>query len=286
MGLDHRRAGTRRGRPAAVPRQDPKRLHRTVSSTLNALLRRLQLTYQYLVLYGALFVFGVGGLLYTAVSPVLGALLPTRAGNHLGQWIMMALFRFFVGLLRMSRIVHCDLADLDRLRGEALLIVPNHPSLLDAVLIVSRLPNVVCIMKAQILDNPFLGGGARLAGYIRGDHPMEMMRKAREALQSGRHVLVFPEGTRTSQAPVNPFKGNFALMAKQAGKPVQTVLLESDSRYLQRGWPLFRKPNFPIHYRATLGERFVPQPDAQSLQRQVENYFRARLTDRTLPEPR
>lgn len=243
------------------------------------LLSPLTNIYQYLVLYGALFAFGIEGLIYTAVSPIFGWLLPTDMGNRLGQMVMMGLFRFFVGLLRLSRIVHCDLADLDRLRGEALLIVPNHPSLLDAVLIVSRLPNVVCIMKAQILDNPFLGGGARLAGYIRGDQPMEMMHKAREALKSGRHVLVFPEGTRTDKPPVNPFKGNFALMAKQAHRPVQTVLLHSDSPYLQRGWPLFRKPNFPIHYRAELGLRFDPIDDPQELKRSVEAYFRSSLTD-------
>lgn len=244
------------------------------SGALKVLIDSLKTLYQYLVLYGALAVFGVGGLIYTAVSPLCGFLLPTAAGNRLGQVVMMGLFRFFVGLLRLSRIVHCDLDDLDRLRGESLLLVPNHPSLLDAVLIVSRLPNVVCIMKAQILDNPFLGGGARLAGYIRGDHPMEMMRKARQALHSGRHVLVFPEGTRTDTPPVNPFKGNFALMAKQAKKPVQTVFLHSDSPYLQRGWPLFRKPEFPIHYRAALGQRFEPHEDPQELKRKVEAYFR------------
>ncbi len=135
-------------------------------------------------------------------------------------------------------------------------------------------------IKAQILDNPFLGGGARLAGYIRGDHPVEMMRKARESLLAGRHVLVFPEGTRTVEPPINRLKGNFALMAKQANRPVQTVLLEADSPYLQRGWPLFRKPTFPIRYRARLGKRFEPNQDSHTLQREVESYFRDTLVPR------
>lgn len=266
----------------SASRADVRRFY----ADLNALIDSLKNVYQYLVLYGALTVFGVGGLIYTGVSPIFGFLLPVDAGNRLGQVVMMGLFRFFVGLLRLSRIVHCDLGSLDRLRGQALLLVPNHPSLLDAVLIVSRLPNVVCIMKAQILDNPFLGGGARLAGYIRGDHPMEMMRKAREALHSGRHVLVFPEGTRTNTPPVNPFKGNFALMAKQANKPVQTLFIDSDSPYLQRGWPLFRKPAFPIHYRVTLGQRFEPHADPQELKRKVEAYFRtALIADGIKPAP-
>jgi 1-acyl-sn-glycerol-3-phosphate acyltransferase len=231
------------------------------------------------VLYGALLVFGAGGLIYTAISPILGTLLPGPLGNTLGQRVMMGLFRFFIGLLKISRIVHCDLEQLDRLRGEPLIITANHPSLIDAVLIVSRLPKVVCIMKAQILDNPFLGGGARLAGYIRADHPMDMMKRAREALAAGRQLLVFPEGTRTNTPPVNAFKGNFALMAKQSGVPVQTVFIHADSAYLCRGWPLFRKPPFPIHYRIVLGQRFPPQDDPGQLRAMVEAYMRIELLD-------
>jgi len=245
--------------------------------------KRLRAVYEYAVLYGALLVFGVGGLIYTAVSPVLGAVLPRNRAHSVGQGVMMGLFRFFVGLLKLSRIVRCDLSELDRLRGERLIIVANHPSLLDAVLMVSRLPKVVCIMKAQILDNPFLGGGARLAGYIRADHPMEMMKRARDALAAGRQLLVFPEGTRTNSPPLNSFKGNFALMAKQAGVPVQTAFIHSDSAYLCRGWPLFRKPSFPIHYRVHLGERFPPDDDPGRLRARVEAYMRARLEDRSQP---
>ena len=240
----------------------------------------LRSTYEYAVLFGALTVFGAGGLIYTLLSPIISALLPRDRANSLGQWVMMGLFRFFVGLLTMSRIVHCDLSALDQLRGVPLIIVANHPSLLDAVLIVSRLPKVVCIMKAQILDNPFLGGGARLAGYIRADHPMEMMKRAREVLTSGRQLLVFPEGTRTSVPPLNGFKGNFALMAKQARTPVQTAFIESDSVYLCRGWPLFRKPAFPIHYRVVLGRRFSPDDDPGRLKSAVERYMRSALEDR------
>lgn len=245
----------------------------------------LRSAYEHAVLYGALLVFGTGGLIYTAVSPVLGAMLPRNLARSVGQGVMMGLFRFFVGLLKLSRIVHCDLSELDRLRGEPLIVVANHPSLLDAVLIVSRLPNVVCIMKAQILDNPFLGGGARLAGYIRADHPMEMMKRAREALGAGRQLLVFPEGTRTSTRPLNPFKGNFALMAKQAQVPVQTAFIESDSAYLCRGWPLFRKPGFPIHYRVALGKRFPPEDDSGALKARVEAYMRAELAGPPPTEP-
>jgi 1-acyl-sn-glycerol-3-phosphate acyltransferase len=108
-----------------------------------------------------------------------------------------------------------------------------------------------------------------------------MMKRAREALASGRQLLVFPEGTRTQTPPLNGFKGNFALMAKQARVPVQTAFIQSDSAYLCRGWPLFRKPAFPIHYRVALGERFPPDDDSGRLRARVEDYMRSALQEPT-----
>jgi 1-acyl-sn-glycerol-3-phosphate acyltransferase len=226
----------------------------------------------------ALAVFGIGGLIYTVVGPILYFLLPRHVGAALGQRVMMALFRFFVGLLRLLGLARCDLAALDALRsGPPVIIAPNHPTYLDAMLVVSRLPNVACIMKADVLDNPFLGGGAKFAGYIRADAPKEMIRAAAAALAAGRHVLFFPEGTRTVQQPVNPFRSGFASIARLAGAPVQAVVIETASDYMRKGWPLLRMPEFPLVYRVRLGERFAPRADSKALVADLEAYFRREL---------
>jgi 1-acyl-sn-glycerol-3-phosphate acyltransferase len=226
----------------------------------------------------ALAVFGAGGLIYTLTGPVLYLLLPRRVGSALGQRVMTALFRFFVGLLRRLGLARCDLAALDALRdGPPVIIAPNHPTYLDAMLIVSRLPNVVCIMKADVLDNVFLGGGAKLAGYIPADAPKEMIRAAAEALGAGRHVLFFPEGTRTVQQPFNPFRSGFAAIARRAQAPVQAVVIEAGSEYMRKGWPLLRMPEFPLVYRVRLGERFAPRAESRALVEALEASFRREL---------
>ncbi|MFO1363706.1 MAG: lysophospholipid acyltransferase family protein [Burkholderiales bacterium] len=226
----------------------------------------------------ALAVFGAGGLLYTAAGPILYLLLPRRVGSALGQRVMMALFRFFVGLLQRLGLARCDLRALDALRdGPPVIIAPNHPTYLDALLIVSRLPNVVCIMKADVLDNVFLGGGAKLAGYIPADAPKEMIRAAAAALAAGRHVLFFPEGTRTARAPVNPLRSGFAAIARRAQAPVQAVIIEAGSEYMRKGWPLLRMPSFPLRYRVRLGARFAPRADAHGLVAALEAHYRREL---------
>jgi 1-acyl-sn-glycerol-3-phosphate acyltransferase len=238
----------------------------------------LRALYERIAFGVALLAFGVGGLLCTAVGLVLCLLLPRRVGAALGQRVTMALFRCFVGLLHLLGLARCDLRALDALRGgPPVVIAPNHPTYLDAMLVVSRLPNVACIMKADVLDNPFLGGGAKLAGYIRADAPRKMIRAAAEALRAGQHVLLFPEGTRTVQQPVNAFRSAIAPIARRSGAPIQTVFIEAESGYVRKGWPLLRVPDFPLVYRVRLGERFAPCADSKALLAQLEAYFRREL---------
>ncbi len=239
---------------------------------------RLKFAYECLVLYVALPLFGLLCLSWSLIATILYPLLPKTIGRRVGQFGIMAIFRWFVFVLKTSGIVHCDLSALDELRDErSLIIAPNHPCLLDVVLLTSRLPNVVCIMRADIWNNIFLGGGARLAGYIRNDSPTRMVRAAAAAVRSGDQLLIFPEGTRTQQAPINRFKGGFALIAKAAGVPVQTVFLETNSSFLSKGWPLFKKPSFPLIYRARLGERWEAGDEVKPFVAKLENYYKKTL---------
>ena len=99
------------------------------------------------------------------------------------------------------------------------------------------------------------------------------MRIAAEDVAGGSHLLLFPEGTRTVHDPINPLKGSIALIAHHAQVPVQTVLIETDSKYLSKGWPLFRKPPLPIHYRVRLGRRFEPSQHTHEFMTELEKYF-------------
>jgi len=230
--------------------------------------------YDYFVLYIGLLWLGILSLCWTLVATVLYPLLPSHYATHLGRYVIMISFRAYLASLSMSRRCKFDLTELDTLRDEApLIIAPNHPCLLDAVMIISRLPNVACVMKAELVNNLFLGAGARLARYICNEPIRSMIEQASNDLENGSHLLLFPEGTRTISKPVNPLKGSIALIAKQAKVPVQTVLIETNSPYLSKGWPLFRKPKLPINYKVRLGKRFNPPVDTHHFIAELEDYF-------------
>jgi 1-acyl-sn-glycerol-3-phosphate acyltransferase len=243
---------------------------------------KLLVLYDYGVLYVGLVWLGFLSLCWTIVATILYPLLPKRLATGIGRYIIMIAFRAYLASLSMSRRCNFDLTELDVLRDDApLIIAPNHPSLLDAVMIISRLPNVACVMKAELMHNIFLGAGARLARYIPNEPIRQMVMEASEDFKTGSHLLLFPEGTRTVNPPINGLKGSIALIAMQAKVPVQTILIETDSPYLSKGWPLFRKPNMPVNYKIRLGKRFDPPQDTHLFIAELEAYFLQALTPST-----
>ena len=220
------------------------------------LARALKSALEYVVLYLGLGLLGACLLLTTLAIVVLPLFAPKVRRSRTARALIAGCFRAYLSVLDFFGVLTADLSALDSLRGQGKLVVaPNHPGLLDALLVISRMPNTTCIMKASLTDNIFLGRGARHAGYILNDTARSMVKTAVDRLNEGGHLLVFPEGTRTIRPPVNPLTGAFALMAKRAAAPIQIVIIESNSGFLGKGWPLWRKPALPLHYRVRLGPR-------------------------------
>lgn len=241
---------------------------------MRAIPRALLYLYDSLVVYLNVIWLGVGCLAWSPFALIFYPLLSERRGRALGRKFMMLGFRSYIAGLGMSRRFSFDIKELDALRdAPPLIIAPNHPCLLDAVMVISRLPNVSLVLKTELMDNIFLGAGARLARFTRSEPVRAMMYRAIRDFECGSHLLLFPEGTRTTNDPINPLKGSIGVIARRAQVPVQTVLIETDSHYMSKGWSLFRKPPLPIHYRIRLGRRFDPPQNTQQFMKELEHYF-------------
>ena len=231
-----------------------------------------------ILFHAVLALFGVMCLAWSLPAAAFGKLIPPARRPRTGQFAIMAGFRAYLWVMRSTGLAVFELRALDALaEAGPVVIVSNHLSLLDAVLVISRLPRIVCITKASLWDNWFLGGGIRLAAYIRNDAPLPLIKAAGRALRSNQQLLIFPEGTRSASGELAPFKAGFALMAKAGHAPVQTVFLETNSRFLGKGWGLFRQPQFPLIYRARLGRRFDIGGDVAQASADIERYFRHEL---------
>ncbi len=224
--------------------------------------------------------FGLMGLAWTPLALLLRPLLPGRTAHLFGRWANRRGFQAYLWVLQRSGACRFDLSALDALRGQGPLIVaPNHPSLIDAVLLISRLPGLSCVMKSSLLGNPMLGAGARLAGYIGNEDLRRMVELAVAELRGGGQLLFFPEGTRSERSPIGPVTGMVGLIAKRAGVAVQTVLIESDSDFLGKRWSPRDIPRLPVRYRVRLGPRLQPPADAQEFVAQLDASLRHALRE-------
>lgn len=209
-------------------------------------LRRARLLTAY---YSAITIFGIGTLSYnvtTAVLSVFGPLAPSDAVLRKANTILVRLFFWLVRTLGLSRI------RIDPKAREATarpaLIIANHTGLIDAPVINTFIPGMVCVFKNSLLKNPCFSHVLRHSGHLSNADGIDMIRKGIQVLESGRSLLLFPEGTRGEHSENFSFKPGFAIVAKRASVPVVLLAIENPDYILTKHRPFLYAPDLPFHY--------------------------------------
>ncbi len=242
--------------------------------------------YEVLITIIALSYLTFFGVLLSLISLLLLPFWKQLWFQRIGRRVLHILLAIFFTGLKLSRLLLVDFSAVDQLKNQpARIIIANHPCLMDALFFSSRLPDLVSVMKSDVLKNPIFFGGAKLCGFIPSDLPREFISSCSEILNNNAHLLLFPEGTRSQAKVVNAFKKGFALVAKKADVPVQAVFIQANTDFLGKGWSLWRRPDFPLEYRATLGECFHQEQgeDYKQFASRVEQYFRNHIPDYQKP---
>ncbi|WP_288902764.1 1-acyl-sn-glycerol-3-phosphate acyltransferase [uncultured Sneathiella sp.] len=234
--------------------------------------------------------FGLGGIFMTVfvfTSIALFTRDETTRIRRVRKTIYYA-FRVFVYLLRVGGIIDSRFHDTERLQNvRGALIVANHPSLLDTVFLMSRMPDVQCIVKHELWDNVYLGGVMRAAGYIRNDGDAEkMMAQCEKTLKNGQNILVFPEGTRSVPGQALKFQRGFANIAMHFSAPIQLVTIICKPSTLTKGSPWYAIPSRQARFDITFNEqldmadylRHEPRSlKVRKLTRELEQYYIGKL---------
>ena len=216
-------------------------------------------------------------LVWALVAVILLPVTTIAAGRRAGRSGAMYGFRAWLAIMEALGAWRLDLRELETLRGAGpLILAPNHPSLLDAVFVISRLPDTVCVMKGSLLRNFLLAPAARLARYVPNDSLLRLISRAGVELERGGQLLLFPEATR-SVGTLGPFTDAVGALSCRTRVPVQALVIEDPVRFLGKGWPAGRIPPFPLVYRVRLGRRFEPPADVRAFTVELERYFAREL---------
>ena len=182
-------------------------------------------------------------------------------------------------------IVRVELRGFEKLQSHRRdvkpILIANHPCLLDVFIFYLKLPRLTCIYKASLRKTLIKAQMGEEIGFISNANPRNMIREAAAKVAEGEQLLIFPEGTRTENPPINSFKSGAVAIAKKAGVPLQAVVIYVNSNILSKEQSVFRIPQLPIRFILEVGETFYPGDYAhhQHMNTAMESYFIQRLKE-------
>jgi len=238
--------------------------------------------------------FGVGGLVLALFCfPVvrIGA-KSAREREERAQYLVHLAFRFHVRLMELLGVCKLSVRGAERLREPGgQLIVANHATLIDVVLIGSLMPQLDCLVKTGAWRNPFMRGVVRAAGYVPNDLGEAVVEACAARLREGRSLLLFPEGTRSMQGgELGVFHRGAAHVALRSGRPIRPLVITCSPRFLTRGQHWYDVPDRPMSFTIEVGEpidpRHVTKEDesrgvaSRKLTAALRDFYQARLYDR------
>lgn len=194
-------------------------------------------------------VFGAGGLFFAlCIAPVLTLACRPRRRRFIARRIIGGWFRLFVRMLRAFGLIDYDTAALRRLDAAGRIIIANHPTLIDVVFLIGFIPQADCVVKGDLLRNPFMRSAVRAAGYLSNQDSEAFLQAGAQRLRGGSSVLIFPEGTRSPPGSTGRFLRGFANLALAADAPILPVVIRCTPPGLVKGEALHRLPAQPLRY--------------------------------------
>ncbi|MBL5840440.1 lysophospholipid acyltransferase family protein [Enterobacter asburiae] len=242
-----------------------------------------------LVMTGFCFaLFGVGGLLLSLVwFNLLPIVQRDRASlRRLARRSIAASFRFFLTVARGLGVLDYRIHNLDALRSDrGCLVVANHPTLIDYVILASVMPETDCLVKSALLRNPFVSGVIRAADYLINSEAEPLLAASQQRLAQGDTLLIFPEGTRTRFGEAISLQRGAANIAVRCNSDLRVVLIHCSEHLLDKKSRWYdvppEKPVFTVDVRdrVNIDEFYDANEQEPALAaRQLNRHLQHRLT--------
>jgi 1-acyl-sn-glycerol-3-phosphate acyltransferase len=193
-------------------------------------------------------VIGMGGV---SVFPLLNLVLrdPERR-QRVARDLIRLTFHAIVRSMCAFGVFHYQVRGLSRLERHGLLILANHPTLIDIVFLMAFVPRAGCVVKRKLWRNPFTRATVRAAGYTcNHDDSLRLIRDTVSSLRNGDNLIIFPEGTRTPGNGPMSLRRGAANIALRVPCHITPVRVHCSPPMLVKGAPWWRLPRQTSQFR-------------------------------------
>ncbi|WP_158780426.1 1-acyl-sn-glycerol-3-phosphate acyltransferase [Pantoea sp. BAV 3049] len=234
----------------------------TETSTPAQSLSRLNRFWRILMTGFCFSLFGVGGLLLSLVwfNLLLVFQRDPQWRRQLARRSISFSFRFFLRTTRRLGVLDYHIEGAELLQGDRrCLVVANHPSLIDYVMLASVMPDVDCLVKADLQRNFFISGVIRSASYLVNSQAEMLLPDCQQRLDNGDAIMIFPEGTRTRYGEPLKLQRGAANIAVRCGCDLRIVHISCTQRMLDKQSRWYQVPPEKPLFTVRVGERLDSQ---------------------------
>jgi 1-acyl-sn-glycerol-3-phosphate acyltransferase len=126
--------------------------------------------------------------------------------------------------------------------GQPSIFLSNHVSNLDPPILLPALPGMnSAFLKRSLMKIPLLGTAMRMGKFVpvaRGgsrEEAAQSVAAAADALRCGLNIFIFPEGTRSPDGRLLPFKKGAFFLAAETGAPMVPIIIRGTAKMMRKG---------------------------------------------------
>jgi 1-acyl-sn-glycerol-3-phosphate acyltransferase len=229
---------------------------------IRKLLSILYFPYKWLIFFPIL---AVNTIIFGVIAVLVSSLINQRVGSFYGGVVWSR----FNALITPVFVTVKGKENIEK--GKSYIIVPNHQSMYDIFILYGWLGlDIKWMMKKELRKIPGVGFGSAKVGHIFIDRSnqraaMQSLNEAKNRLINGSSVVIFPEGTRSKDGKLLPFKRGAFKLALDLGYPILPVTIKGTREIMPANSPvklLPGKATLTIHEPiqiGKIGEEQIPE---------------------------
>ncbi len=206
--------------------------------------------------------FGLGGMLIGyIIFPIIMLFTASSDTKRVRtQYIIYLSFKLFRRLMQHTGLGKFHFENIEVLQADkGCILVANHPTLIDYVIIVSKLKQCDNVVKESLWHNFFVKSVIQTAQYIPNIESKKMFKLVARTKKNNNNLLIFPEGTRTTLGKPIKLQRGAANISIRLNMPIRIIHIKSTESALSKQSTWYKVPASKVNYTVTVGEKVYPE---------------------------